>query len=279
MKNAVIAVLIVVAIIGIGFGIYQQINSLKIELKQKTVVSDLTKEYEAKQTELANKYETEIKNLSKLNVELSQKYEAEVTKIKETLAQSAENNTKSIDDRNKNILSVIRILQSIADIYTDKIIGTDQASFIVRNNRANYKNYSSKVSDTKIELDKCLEENKETIPDEAKELILKAMDCYKDALLIWDTEFKNGPDLKENKQGAKQEAERDTQNRLIWEKMRKINESAFYGNKYPALSAPPYSIIVPEGYILVPLKAVTAVWAQASQYIAEAGAILNSSIK
>lgn len=76
MKNVMVVVLIVVALPGIGFVIYQQINIFKIELQQKAALEGLTSKYEAGKTELVNKYEAEIKNLRESNIQSSQQYEA-----------------------------------------------------------------------------------------------------------------------------------------------------------------------------------------------------------
>jgi uncharacterized protein YueI len=226
-------------------------------------------------TELVNKYEAEIKNLRESNIQSSQQYEAEIKKIKEELAQKIESAANTENDKNKNVLAIIKKLQSTADIVTDKTIETDPSTFIVHHSRTNYKDYSTKVKDTKIELDKCLEDSKETLPAAARDLILKAMDCYKDAMLIWEMEFDNDSTVNERKEETKEEKEK----RIRFKRMKKIKESSFYGNKYSSLIAAPYSIMVPEGYILVPLKAVTVVWAQAAQYINEADTILSQNVK
>jgi len=286
MKNVIIVVLIIITITSIGFGIYQLIDTFKIELQHKANLEELTNKYgaretelinkyEAQKTELINKYEAEIKNLSESNIQSSRQYETDIKRMKEDWAQKIEGAAKTVNDKNKTVLAVIRKLQSFTDIVTDKTIETDPSAFIVHNTKTNYKDYSTKVTDTKIELDKCLDDSKETLPTDARDLTLKAMDCYKDALSIWEMEFNNDSPIKERKEESKEETEK----RIKLERMRKAKESIFYGNKYPILMAPPYSIMVPEGHLLVPLKAVTAVWAQAAKYINEANSILSRNVK
>lgn len=195
------------------------------------------------------------------------------------MAQKIDSAANTESDKHKNVLAIIKELQSSADIITDKTVGTDPSTFMVHNTRTNYRDYSTKVKDTKIGLDKCLEDSKETLPAAARDLILKAMDCYKDAMLIWEMEFDDDSPVRERKEETKEETNEESEKRSRFERMKKIKESSFYVNKYPGLIAAPYSRMVPEGYILVPLKAVTVIWAQAEQYIKEADTILSQNVK
>lgn len=285
MKNVIIALLIVIAVAGIGFAIYQQINTLKVELQQKLTVqelmnkyeaskTELMNKYEASKTELINKYETELRNVKESNDRAIQQFEAEIRKIKEESAQKTDTTAKITNDNNKTIMAILKKLQSTADVYTYKPVETDPTAFVVNNNRANYKDYSTKVMDAKIGLDLYLNDSKETLPADAGDLITKAIGCYIDAVSIWDMAIDN-----ERKEEPKGESEKERTNRTNFERKRQIEKSILYGNKYSGLIQTPYIKMIPEGYILVPLKAVTFVWALASQYVNQADNILSQSVK
>jgi len=274
MQKVIIAILIVIAIAGIGFGIYQQINISNIKSQPGPTAQELTNKYEANKTELINKYEAELKNIKESNDQSIQQLEAEIKKIKESLAPRTETAAKTTNGGSKTISVILKRLQSTTDVYTNKPVATDPTSFAVRNNRSNYKDYSTKVMDAEIELDQYINDEEEPLPADARDLITKAMDCYIDALSIWEIEINQG-----QKEVPKGEPEKEKANRTSLEKTRLIEKSISYGNKYQGLAAPPYIKLLPEGYILLPSKAITFVWALASQYVNQADKILSQNAK
>lgn len=171
----------------------------------------------------------------------------------------------------ESVLGILRRMKSVADIDTDKSLNpTDATTFTVRNTRQSYEDYSAKVIDTKIELDQWLDNSADTLPADAREVIEKAMDCYKDALLIWEMEFDSGAweDTKDKVKDKPKERKKD-----------EIKKAFGYITKYPFLSAGPYSRMDPEGRMLIPMKAIVLVWAQASDYIADADKLMNPGIR
>lgn len=249
------------------------------------------------------KYEDEINSLKASNDDLIRQHEAETRKLKEDLDRQASINEKANQDKEKSaaqdnnlaVLAAIRKLQSVTDVYTNKVPDDlDPTVFRVRNSMMSYRDYSTKVADVKTDLVQSIEDSKDTLPDEAKNLVNKAMDCYQDALVIWDLDFdrptrermRNPPREEINKNGRtdRKDGVKDEPRQLTpaeeWaEKKEKIDTSKFYIDKYFFLNGTPYSRMVPEGHILLPRRAVVGLWQEASKYVNDAGKILNPDTK
>jgi len=259
-----------------------EISRLKMDVLQKAIAEELLKRYEA-----------EVRSLRETNAALAQKREAEINKLKDELTQNTESLTQSAAlDKNKAVLAVLKKLQSVTDLKINRIIDEDDpTTFFIRNTRMSYRDYFSKVVDAKIEFDKCLEEAKETLPGSAKKTAIKAMECYQDALYIWDMEADQNPDMKKDRDDILRDLYGDKSKNDPKDKPRpkpmdippvakdpvsKAKQSAFYIDKYFMLGETPYSAFTSGSRVLVPLKAVPALWDQALKYIEDTEKAINN---